>query len=203
MQQAGEYPGPGPDDYTNVEALNLAFIRATSDMKGPQRGRLAVSPFLLFSMREQELDWWDDALSDRRQADLLEPRQLDSPELRQIQFAALSFVWHLVRRNPYAVRIISGASVAWCERVSELPVVTLLDRIGARGDLMQSRLDSAASLADRLLSDGTSSMKNVRRSSQFAVWQTLLTREGFDNDSRLPAAACRLSAPAKVLNKKL
>jgi hypothetical protein len=54
-----------------------------------------------------------------------------------------------------------------------------------------------------LLGDGTSSMKIVRRSSQFAVWQTLLTREGFDNDARLPAAACRLSAPAQVLIKKL
>ena len=203
MQQTGEYPGPGPDDYTNVHALNLEFIRVTSDMKGPQRGRLAASPFLLFSLREDDIGWWDTALLDRRQADLLENDELDSPDLYRIQFAALSFLWHLGRRNPYAVRIVSGASVAWCEKVTELPLLTLLNRIGARSDLMQSRLDGTAVFAKRLLGDGTSSSKTVRRSSQFAALQSLLTKAGVENNSRLPAAACRSSTPVRVLDKKL
>jgi len=203
MQHSGEYPGPGPDDYVNVQALNLEFIRITSSMKGPQRGRLASSPFLLFSLREQEPGWWDEALSDPGQGDLLETRQLDCLELSQIQFAALSFLWHLGRRNPYAVRIISGASVGWVERITQLPLVTLLDRIGMRADLMQSRLESSATLTDRLLGGGTSSRSDVCRSSKFAAFQTLLTRTGNDHYTQLPAAACSLSAPLRVLNKKL
>lgn len=203
MQHSGEYPGPRPDDYVNVQALNLAFIQATSSMKGPQRGRLASCPFLLFSLREQELGWWDEALSDRRQGDLLEARRLDCPELSQIQFATMSFLWHLGRRNPYAVRIISGASVRWVEQITELPLVTLLDRIGMRADLMQSRIESTAALADRLLGDGTSSVSAVCRSSQFTALQTLLTRTGNNHYSQLPAAACSLSVPMRVLEKKL
>lgn len=203
MQQLGEYPGPGPDDYANVQALNLEYIRVTSDMKGPQRGRLAAAPFLLFSLREQELDWWDEALRDRSQGNLLEPDPQQSQALFCIQFAALSFLWHLGRRNPYAVRIISGAGVAWCERVTELPLLTLLDRIGARGDLIQSRIDRAATVADRLLGGGTSSRKTVRRSSQVAVLQTLLTHGQSDHGSRLRAAACSTSTPVRILRKDL
>lgn len=203
MQHSGEYPGPGPDDYTNVQALNLEFIRVTSTMKGPQRGRLAASPFLLFSLREHELDWWDDALQDSHQRDFSESPQLDSPALRQIQFAALSFLWHLGRRNPYAVRIISGAGVAWVDQITQLPLVTLLDRIGMRADLMCSRLENAAAFADRLLSDGTSSRSVVSRSSQFAALQMLLTRKGVDDYATLPSAACSLSVPMQVLDKKL
>jgi hypothetical protein len=172
-------------------------------MKGPQRGRLASSPFLLFSLREHELDWWNDVLADRPQGDLLETRQLDNVELRQIQFAALSFLWHLGRRNPYAVRIISGASVDWVEKISELPLVTLLERVGMRADLLRSRLERAVAFAERLLNDGTSSKSDVCRSSQFAALQTLLTRPAEENYGQVPAAACSLSIPMQVLDKKL
>ena len=133
MQQINEYPGPNPDDYANVLALNTAFIKAAFEMKGPQRGRLAAAPFLLFSFRERDMDWWDEALVENLQEDLMAAPELDNPQLQRIQIAALSFLWHLARRNPYATRIITGANVSWCEKITDLPLVTLLDRIGARG----------------------------------------------------------------------
>ncbi len=201
MQESGEYPGPSADDYANVQALNSAFIKATIDMKGPQRGRLAAAPFLLFSLREHELEWWDGALADRRQGDLMAAPELSSPELCRLQTAALSFLWQLGRRNLYAARIISGATIAWCEKITALPLITLLDRIGTRGDLMQSRLDGQVGISERLLGDGTSSSQNVRRSSHLAVLQTLLTRSGLDSYTRLPAAACRMPAAMQVLDK--
>ena len=191
MEQLSEFPGPSPDDYANVLALNTAFIKAASEMKGPQRGRLAAAPFLLFSFREHDLEWWDSALTDKPQGDLMAVADLENQELRRIQTAALSFLWQLARRNPYATRIISGATVSWCERITDLPLVTLLDRIGVRGDLMQSRLDTPDVLGERLLGDGTSSRRNVRRSSQFTALQSLLTRATFDNYKRLPAATLR------------
>jgi hypothetical protein len=78
MEQISEFPGPSPDDYANVLALNTAFIKAAFDMKGPQRGRLAAAPFLLFSFRERDLVWWDEALLDNRQGDLMAVAYLDN-----------------------------------------------------------------------------------------------------------------------------
>ena len=202
MEQISEYPGPSPDDYANVLALNTAFIKAAFDLKGPQRGRLAAAPFLLFSLRECEPEWWDAVLIDQHQADLLPAAELEGPELRRIQTVALSFLWQLARRNPYAVRIISGATVSWCEKITDLPLITLLDRIGSRGDLLQSRIDDPDTLCERLLSDGTSSRQKVRRSSQLTALQSLLTRARLDNYARLPAAACSMPKPMRVQDKK-
>jgi hypothetical protein len=203
MQQINEYPGPNPDDYANVLALNTAFIKAAFEMKGPQRGRLAAAPFLLFSFRERDLDWWDEALVENLQEDLMAAPELDNPQLQRIQIAALSFLWHLARRNPYATRIITGANVSWCEKITDLPLVTLLDRIGARGDVMQSRLDNSNRFGGRLLGDGTSSRRTVRRSSQLVALQSLLTQAPFDNYTRLPAAACAMPRPTRVQDKKI
>jgi hypothetical protein len=203
MQQPGDYSGPSPDDYANVAALNTAFIKATLDLKGPQCGRLAAAPFLLFSLREHQPEWWEDALMDAWQGDLMNAVEFASPELRSLQSAALSFLWQLGRRNPYAVRIISGATLSWCERIATLPLITLLNRVGARGDLIQSRLDAASGMNTRLLSDGTSTHKNVRRSSHLAALQTLLRRCSLDSYTRLPAAACKMSGGIRVLDKKL
>lgn len=203
MERMTEYRGPGADDYANVLALNSAFIAATTNLKGPQRGRLAAAPFLLFSLRENDSLWWERALTDRRQAELIAPAELSDPELRRIQTAAMSFFWHLGRRNPYAVRIISGAPIGWCDKIADLPLVTLLNRLGARADLMQSRIESSAEDGDRLLSHCTSSVRQIRRASQFTVLQAILTRSGQDNYSKLPAAACSLSGPLRVMDKKV
>ena len=203
MKQAIHYPGPSQDDYANVLALNSAFIKASFDLKGPQRGRLAAAPFLLFSIREHDPQWWEDALADTRQGDLMAAADIESPDLRCLQSAALSFLWQLACRNSYAVRIISGASISWCEKITELPLVTLLDRVGARSDLMLSRLDSPDQPGGRLLGNGTSSKRSVRRSSQLTALQSLLTRSAIDNYTQLPAAACSMTGPMRVLDKKL
>ena len=203
MEHSSEFPGPSPDDYANVLALNTAFIKATSELKGPQRGRLAAAPFLLFSLREDDSPWWAGVLADQRQGDLMAAAEHESPELRRIQTAAISFLWQLARRNPYAARIISGASISWCDMITVLPLVTLLNRIGGRGDLMVSRLDTPVALGKRLLGNGTSSRLKVRRSSQLTALHTLLTRSDSDNYTQLSAAACSMSGPLRVLDKKV
>jgi len=203
MERSTEYRGPGADDYANVLALNTAFIAATTNLLGPQRGRLAAAPFLLFSLREDDAAWWEQALTDRRQTELLAPAEQSDPELQRIQTAAMSFLWHLGQRNPYAVRIISGAPIAWCDTIAELPLVTLLHRLGARADLMQSRIESSADDGDRLMTHGTSSARQMRRASQFTVLQEMLTRSGQDSYSKLPAAACKMSGSLRVMDKKV
>jgi hypothetical protein len=203
MERITEYRGPGVDDYANVLALNTAFIAATTNLKGPQRGRLAAAPFLLLSLRENESAWWEEALTDRVQADFLAPAEQSDPELRRIQTAAMSFLWHLSRRNPYAVRSISGAPITWCDKIADLPLVTLLNRLRGRADLMKSRIESPAEGADRLLSHGTSSARQVRHASHLTVLQEMLTRNGQDKNVKLPAAACSMSRPLRVMDKKV
>jgi len=87
--------------------------------------------------------------------------------------------------------------------ISVLPIVTLLDRVGARGDLMLSRLGDPNVFGERLLSEGTSAERNVRRYSQLSALQSLLTRPAADKYTPLAAAACRLSGPLRVLDKKM
>ena len=203
MDSFTEFGGPTADDYANVLALNIAFVGATLDLKGPQRGRLAAAPFLLFSLRENDPAWWELVLADHRQSDLLAPNEPLNSKLRGIQTAAMSFLWHLSRRNPYAVRIISGAPVSWCEKITELPLVTLLDRLAPRGDLIMSRIEASAESGERLLAHGTSSTRQVRRASQLTVFQELLTRTGLDDYTQLSTAACSMSGPLRVLDKKV
>lgn len=203
MEYSSEFPGPSQDDYANVLAFNTAFIKATSELKGPQRGRLAAAPFLLFSLREDDVPWWAGVLAEQRQGDMMAAAEHESPELRRIQTAAISFLWQLARRNPYAARIISGATISWCEQITSLPLVTLLNRIGGRDDLMVSRLHNPFALGERLMGNGTSAQLKVRRSSQLTALQTLLTGIDRDKYTQLPAAACSMSGPLRVLDKKV
>ena len=203
MQEMNEYPGPRQDDYDNVLALNTAFIKASCELKGPQRGRLAAAPFLLFSLREDDMDWWRQALGAEAQQDLLGTAENHDPLLHRVQIAALSFLWQLAQKNPYAVRVVSGATIAWCDAISELPLLTVLDRVGGRTDLIQSRLDSPGTIGERLIGGGTSASMTLRRSSQLCALQTLLTRMPSERPAKLSSAACNLSGPIRIFQKKL
>ena len=202
MQQFSEYSGPGIDDYENVYALNSAFLKATSALKRPQRGRLARAPFLLFSLRETDMQWWESALADQVQEDLLEVREISSAHLRRIQIAALSFLSQLCRRNAYAARIVSGATIPWCERISELPLITLMDRVATRDDLLLSRLHASDAAGKSLLAAGTSSKRQVRKFSHMRALQSLLATSRRDN-AQLPAAACVMTTLSRSLDKKV
>ncbi len=201
MQAIREYPGPTPHDYANVEALNHLFIETTTSLKGPQRGRLAAAPFLLFSLREDSVHWWDEALKEQQQGDLIEALPKASPNIVRLQLAALSFLWQLGQRNPYAARLVSGASAAWCERLADVPLVTVLNRIGDRGDLLVSRLDQDSLLSQRLTCEGVSSIAGVRKAVHLSVLQSLLTHQMFDSAVDLPAAACAMAGPSRTLRK--
>ena len=203
MQLITEYPGPRPDDYANVLALNTAYLKATSALKGPQRGRLAATPFLLFSLREADLTWWQAAMAETSQQDMLDGDELDDPNLIKIQTAALSFLWQLARRDAHAARLVSGATIAWCELVTATPLLILLDKAAARSDLLQCRLAASDDTAKRLLAKGTSGSASLRRSSQLSALQTLLTHTSAEPYRRLPSAACNMSGPMRVFEKKL
>ena len=200
MQSTTEFQGPTPADYANVSALNAAYIEVSFSLKPPQRGRLADVPFLMFSLREDDIEWWDKMLSSSPQDDFLIAVDSAGPELRQLQTAALAFLWHLAQQNPYALRVVTGAGTRWCELIAELPLFVLLDRVAGCDGLLQPRLSDR--LSARLLADGTSAREQVRRSSHLRALQSLLTHVARDIPASLPAAACRFSGGLSLHDKK-
>ncbi len=189
-----EYMGPTSEDFANVSALNKSLLEATSDLPRHKLQRLAAAPFLLFSLREDDDEWWYKALDEEPQQDLILTAAIARKEVQMLQTAALGFLWELARRNPYAARIVSGATVAWCEKLSAQTLVVLLDRVAARGDLMTSRLDNHQCIWSRLLGIGSCAERSVRRSSQLSAMHTMLTRTRSVQYARMPAAACRMPA---------
>lgn len=200
-----EYPGPTADDLENINALNRFFLAAVADsatgvfgalaerrLTQSQLSRLADAPFLLFSFREQDGDYWTRILADRAQIDLIDSGVPPTGKIRQLQVAGLGFLWQLSRRNAYAARIVSGAPVSWCERLAGQTLVSLLDRVATRGDLLVVRFPDEDDIWHRLLGSGVSSKRDVRRSSQHSALQALLTRGTSTQYNRVAAAACRI-----------
>ena len=117
-----DYQGPTAEDLRNIRALNIAFLRASNGGDGAlQNGitsrpltemqirRLGEAPFLLFSFREQDAEFWTRILADEPQQDFLQPVLHPGGQLHELQVAGLGFVWQLSRRNPYVARLACAA----------------------------------------------------------------------------------------------
>ena len=200
-----EYEGLTRDDLANIHALNRSFLKAISGsaaeafgeiarrrLTDSQLSRLAGVPFLLFSFREHDNEYWQRVLADSPQLDLIDSGNPPDENIAQLQVAGLGFLWQLVRRNPYAARIVSGASVSWCERIAGLTLVSLLQSAAPRGDLLRMRFPDEETVWRRLLKDGISSKHQTRLASHYSALQALLTRAPELRYSRVAAAACRI-----------
>ena len=203
MEQVTYFVAPSHEDYDNVRALNTAFIAATSTLHGVQRDRLASTPFLLFSLRETDEHWWHDALKASRQHDLIADGVVGNSDLYRVQTAALGFLWQLARRNAYAVRVVSGANHAWCEKITALPLLSLLDRVADRGDLIESRIHGLGHVGERLSGSGASANRRLRTATHLSALHTVLAHAGIEEARPQAAAACRLSAPLRRRSKKV
>jgi hypothetical protein len=200
-----EYQGLTRDDLANIHALNRSFLKAIAGsaaeafgviasrrLTDPQLLRLAGVPFLLFSFREHDNDYWQRVLADSPQLDLINSGNPPDENIAQLQVAGLGFLWQLVRRNPYAARIVSGASVSWCEQIAGLTLVSLLQSAAARGDLLRMRFPDEEAVWRRLLEDGISPQRQARLASHYSALQALLTRAPELRYSSVSAAACRI-----------
>lgn len=205
-----DYRGPTLDDIVNINALNRAFLRAVSGsntddfgvlstrtMSPGQIARLSSAPFLLFSFREQDADYWGQLLDDDSQPDLIASSERPHASIGQLQVAGLGFLWQLARRNPYAVRLVSGASVHWCEQLSQLTLVGLLRRAAQRRDLLRLRFPDDKAVWRRLLVNGVARNNRTRTASHHAALQEILTRGHASAGQSLPAAACAMRGPGQ------
>lgn len=210
-----EFPGPDTADLAQVESLNRAFLEhlgregrslasrlppgiaaALVQAGGIARDRLAKCPFLLFSLREADEQAWSDVFNGGTEPDLVDALARPTVAESRIVSAALAFLWPFACRNPYAARVVSGAPVHWCERLAESRLLDLIEFASNRGGLLSLRFADNGNFWRRMAFAGTSDETAVRQAARITALQDLLTRPPGPGPLKLPAAACRMPAPA-------
>ena len=213
-----EFQGPSATDYANVTSLNRAFLALLRragpacrcldklppalaeklvGLTGGQADRLAATPFLLMSFRERDARFWDRAFAAAAQPrDLFAAPPASSDELAGLVSAGLGFAWQLSKQNAYAVRLICGASLHWCEQLAELTFMQLLSIAARRDELLTVRCASDGELWAKLLNSGTSREQQVRRAAHISALQTVLTRAALPVAKQWRAAACAVRRPS-------
>ena len=211
-----DFSGPQATDFANVQSLNHAFLkclrrpscgrhlrqqlpqkiqRLVEGLTDFQVERLASAPFLLLSLRERDEDYWQALFDDEPGRDLLVAVD-PGTETVQLAIAALAFLWALAKRNPYATRLLSGATLNWCEQLAERTLLQLLQQSAGRRDLLQPRFAGNLHFWNKLLGPGLNSERDVRVAAHLAALQSVLTEAPTTRYRALRAAACSTVVPS-------
>lgn len=209
------FPGPDNADLANVHALNRAFIAwqrvrppvaagqrdlppgvptRLATLSAEQRERLARTPFLLLSLAEDDEPRWQSLFAEQQTRDLLQCVQPRDEAASTLIAGALGFLWQLSRRNSYAVRLLTGASLAWCEQLASCMLMELFARTLGDRALLAPRMADNAELWHKLMTAGVSNRRHLRRAARVAALQTVLTERPLRAGRPLAAAACRIPA---------
>ncbi len=212
-----EYQGPSAADYANVTALNRAFLnllrrdgtarQCLGRLRQPLREklvglaesqavRLGAVPFLLMSFRERDSRFWEQAFAAELSGDLFALPSAASDDLVGLVSAGLGFAWQLSKQNPYAARLICGASLHWCEQLTELTFMNLLSIAGRRDEVVTLRGAADADLWAKLLGSGTSREQQVRRAAHISALQTVLTQAALPAEGQWRTAARSARPPS-------
>lgn len=213
-----EYPGPARTDFHNVRSLNGEFLqwlgrrsvaapplnelpadlaKRLAGLRLAERQRLAATPFLLFSFRERDDDFWSRLLRSSGAPDLLAgASSSDDVELRLIA-SGLGFVWQLARQNAYVARLICGASLHWCEQLAEKTLVDVMNVAAVSPNLLKVRSAGNRPLWHKLLNSGIQAEREVRHAAHISALQCVLTSAQRSHTAR-PALAARAGlAPSR------
>lgn len=210
------FDGPTRLDFDNVANLNGAFLDilcrdpdrfgfpvelqlCLRNLRSRQLRWLAATPFLLFSLQEDDHVYWQRLLEEEnaamKSADLFRDLSLAETALAELRVAAVSFVWHLASRNPHAVLLVCGGSNAWCHRLSECTSFDLLSRTRHEPMVITARNASNRIFWTKLLTSGVDADSNVRRYAQVAALQTFLASLPSSINQEWQTAACKSDAP--------
>jgi len=212
-----QFEGPSAVDYDNVRSLNRAFLALLKREVGAARclrglspelaarlpaltehqaERLSRTPFLLFSFRERDDRFWEPVFADDGNSDLFAAAgPATSDELGRLIAAGLGFVWQLAKHNPYAARLICGASLHWCEQLTERTFLHVLSLAGRQDDILTIRSAADTELWSKLLKSGVSRERTVCRAAHISALQCVLTHATQPSGRRFAAAACARRAP--------
>lgn len=210
-----QYLGPAAVDFAEVVALNRAFlVLVNADPNAPQflRGldeslacrlrsltpaqceRLACAPFLLFSVGEGDVSPWADQGPSAAPEDLFAEASGQDAQAR-LMAAALGFVWQLARQNAHSLRLLTGASLHWCERLADQPLLTVIERGSADPELLRLRGAENTSVWQKLLVDGVRQRETLRVAAQLSAMHMMVTGLGAVLSTRWASAACRSRPP--------
>lgn len=208
------FRSPELSDYENVVSLNKAWLgllqgdtrlndglaglpdtlhRRITNLTRQQIARLAATPFLLFSFREGDDGYWTRVLEGSPERDLF--TVTDTDQVNTLISAGLGFIWQLARRNPYALRLICGATLYWTERIAEQTFFGLLDAVRAAGDTPGVRLVEQRELWRKLLDGGVSRAEIIRHAAQISALQAILTDPPDSRAESWPLAARAARSP--------
>ena len=220
-----DFKPPDPADLDNVYSLNNAYLELAitasrrapwldvrlPEMVGGFAGlepqvlqRLARTPFLLFSLGENDMRRWRAVFDHEQGADRI--KRIDSPdpaEARIVQ-AALGFLWQLVKKRPYAGRVVSGATYQWCERLALCTLVELFEFAAIEPRLLVPRMATNANLWRKLFISSSSDQSDLRAAARFSALQAILTTAANVEREKLPVAACNMPTPrSRVADRTL
>lgn len=216
-----EFSGPERSDLKDVRSINLAFLSflrsaageplrnclpqklqpALQALSSRQTERLALVPFLLMSMGEFDEGCWLQSPRGRPIRDLFTPARDDADPLSRIATAAAGFLWQLARKNPYAARVVSGATLAWCEQLAEQTLLHVFECAVDDQRMLTPRLADNSVFWHRLLGAGVSTEFEIRRAAHLSALQSVLTHAATATPRRLQTAACYSSVPSKQLRQ--
>ena len=206
------YDGPTQQDYVNIHALNREFLKLTrlyperfgldsllagrlAALGRQQLERLASTPFLLFAIKENDEVSWRAICHAGPDTDLFESNRRDDAGIGNLIATSVGFLWQLAQQNPYSVRLICGASPAWCEIITAITYFELITLTRSRHALLSIRQAPNADIWSKLLVDGVKAEAHVRSAAHIAALQTLLTGYPVANAATWPVAACRTTYP--------
>lgn len=208
-----DFQGPAPADYDNLRSLNAAFLelvqkdgnryleglskdlaRRLQHLSSCEIRWLAATPFLLFSLRERDDSYWRKLLNDEKCRDLFSVPVSSADESRALISAGLGFVWQLANHNPFAARLLCGASTHWCEQITERTIFHIVAVASHRSDLLVLRAWHDTELWKKLLLVGLSQDAETRQAAHISALQYMLTRQL--GSSAWQAAACASRDPA-------
>jgi len=213
-----DFQGPDAADLDNVGALNRAYLDGLSQslavapgapsgtdsviekltaLSARKSAGLSQCPFLIYSLPDAADRRWVRLFSDDAQTDLFDATRLSPECVGRLAPATLGFLWELAKRNPYATRLVSGASLDWCERLAGSSPVRVFQFAMDEPGLLSPRLPTHREFWSKLLGAGTSNDKEIRHSAHLTALQTVLTIPAAEHYQRLPAAACLMSTPAR------
>ena len=207
---------PDAVDYADVRALNRAFLMFLHGQEScrqwlaplpdalttricslslRQIDRLSKTPFLLFSMRERDDQFWEALLGDGHNGDLFTSRRGSIDDTGRLTAASLGFIWQVAKRNAYTARLICGASLHWCELIAEQTIYQLLVCAGSHNDLLQLRYPSDTRFWTKLLQSGVSEEKELRLAAHLTALRTVLKNPLQQTSETWAAAACASRQP--------
>jgi hypothetical protein len=210
-----DFQAPDPTDLADVKALNRAFLELTtassllalpslpseqrealSHLGSGGRNWLAESPFLIFSVAEHEPDKWRQLFQDPGGADLIRAMQQPNDAEARFVTTALGFLWQLAKRRPYAVRVLCGATLDWCEQLADSTLIDVCSHASQQAGLLGFRQRNREAFWRRLLAAAASEQPVLRQAARQSALQSILTVRQDERHRKLPAAACAMPMPA-------